>query len=61
MHRQFCPTCGTPVFTQNEARLHMVGVRAGTLDDPDVEKTADDHLDFKRAELGRVRPQHPQR
>jgi hypothetical protein len=35
-------------FMQNEARLHMIGVRAGTLDDPDFEKTADDHLDFKR-------------
>ena len=30
MHRQFCPTCGTPVFTQSDARLHMIGVRAGT-------------------------------
>jgi hypothetical protein len=36
-------------FMQNEARLQMIGVRAGTLDDPDFEKTADDHLDFKRA------------
>jgi hypothetical protein len=38
MHRQFCPTCGTPVFTQSEARLHMIGVRAGTLDDPEIGK-----------------------
>ena len=36
MHRQFCPTCGTPVFTQSEARLHMIGVRAGTLDDVSI-------------------------
>ena len=34
----------------------MIGVRAGTLDDTDVEKNADDHLDFKRGELARVRP-----
>jgi hypothetical protein len=38
MHRQFCPACGTPVFTQSEARLHMIGVRAGTLDDPEIGK-----------------------
>jgi hypothetical protein len=36
VHRQFCPTCGTPVFTQSEARLHLIGVRAGTLDDPEI-------------------------
>jgi hypothetical protein len=38
MHRQFCPSCGTPVFTQSEARRHYVGVRAGTLDDPELGK-----------------------
>jgi hypothetical protein len=27
MHRQFCPTCGTPMFTQSQARLHLIGVR----------------------------------
>jgi hypothetical protein len=40
MHRQFCPTCGTPVFTQSEARLRVIGVRAGTLDDPDIGRPA---------------------
>ncbi len=59
MHRQFCPTCGTPVFTQSEARLHMIGVRAGTLDDPEHWQASDDNLDFKRTELGGVRPEHP--
>ena len=38
MHRQFCATCGTPVFTQSDARRHMIGVRAGTLDDPEIGK-----------------------
>ena len=38
MHRKFCPTCGTPVFTQSDARRHMIGVRAGTLDDPEIGK-----------------------
>ena len=38
MHRRYCPSCGTPVFTQTEARLHFLGVRAGTLDDPEIAK-----------------------
>ena len=38
MHRHYCPSCGTPVFTQTEARLHFIGVRAGTFDDPELAK-----------------------
>jgi hypothetical protein len=38
MHRSFCPKCGTPMFTQSEARLHILAVRAGMLDDPEVAK-----------------------
>lgn len=38
MHRSFCPSCGTPVFTQAETRKHYIGVRAGTLDDPELGK-----------------------
>ena len=34
MHRRFCPTCGTPVFSESEARPHLTIARAGTLDDP---------------------------
>jgi hypothetical protein len=34
MHRRFCPTCGTPVFTSAEVRPHLVFVRVGTLDEP---------------------------
>ena len=59
VHRQFCPTCGTPVFTQSEARLHLIGVRAGTLDDPEIGRPRHDHLDFERTELGRIRPKYP--
>jgi hypothetical protein len=36
MHRTFCPTCGTPMFTQADTRKHYIGVRAGTLDEPDL-------------------------
>ena len=36
MHRRFCPVCGTQVFSAAEARPHLVFVRAGTLDTPDI-------------------------
>jgi hypothetical protein len=38
MHRQFCAACGTPMFTQSEARRQFIGVRAGSLDDPELGK-----------------------
>lgn len=36
MHRRFCPKCGTQLFSATEARPHLIFVRAGTLDDPEV-------------------------
>ena len=36
MHWRFCPTCGVHVFSQAEERPHLVVVRAGTLDDPEI-------------------------
>jgi hypothetical protein len=38
VHQEFCPNCGTPVFTQSEARRQVKGVRAGTIDDPELGK-----------------------
>jgi len=38
MYRKFCASCGTPMFTQSEARKHLLGVRAGTLDDCELGK-----------------------
>jgi hypothetical protein len=35
-HRRFCPKCGTQLFSAAEARPHLIFVRAGTLDDPEV-------------------------
>ena len=40
IHRRFCPQCGTPLFTAAEARPHLIGVRAGTLDDPNIVQPA---------------------
>ena len=36
MHRQFCERCGTSVTSASEARPHLMIVRAGTLDDPEL-------------------------
>lgn len=36
MHRRFCPVCGTHLFSEAESRPHLVFVRAGTLDDPEI-------------------------
>lgn len=40
MQRSFCPRCGTPLFSEAEARPHLVFVRVGTLDDPEVARPA---------------------
>jgi hypothetical protein len=36
MHRRFCPDCGTHLFSEAESRPHLVFVRAGALDDPEI-------------------------
>ena len=36
MHRQFCPRCGTSLFSSAESRPHLLFVRSGSLDDPEV-------------------------
>ena len=33
MHRRFCPTCGTHLFSAAEERPHLIIVRNGALDD----------------------------
>ncbi|MBN1358984.1 MAG: GFA family protein [Sedimentisphaerales bacterium] len=32
--RQFCPECGSPLFTRSPAHPEFVYIKAGTLDDP---------------------------
>lgn len=36
MARGFCPACGTPLFSAAQSRPHLVFIRAGALDDPDL-------------------------
>jgi hypothetical protein len=40
MHRRFCPSCGTPLFSEAEARPHLIFVRVGTFDDPNLAQPA---------------------
>jgi hypothetical protein len=40
MQRRFCPTCGTHLFSAAQARPHLIFVRAGALDDPEVAQPA---------------------
>lgn len=36
MRRGFCPTCGTPLTSEALARPHLIFLRIGTLDDPNL-------------------------
>jgi hypothetical protein len=38
MHRRFCRNCGVHLFSEAEARPHLIFVRVGTLDDPEIGK-----------------------
>jgi hypothetical protein len=38
MHRRFWPQCGTSMFSEAETRPHLIFVRTGTLDDPEIAK-----------------------
>lgn len=40
MHRRFCTTCGVHLFSEAESRPHLVFVRAGSLDDPEIARPA---------------------
>jgi hypothetical protein len=40
MHRRFCSSCGTPLFSEAEARPHLIFVRVGTFDDPNLANPA---------------------
>ena len=36
MHRRFCPDCGVHLFSEAESRPHLIFVRVGTFDDPEL-------------------------
>ena len=33
VHRQFCPTCGSPLFTRVPGQPDLIFIKAGTFDD----------------------------
>jgi hypothetical protein len=40
IRRQFCASCGTPLFTAADVRPHLIGVRVGSLDEPNAVQPA---------------------
>jgi hypothetical protein len=36
IHRDFCGVCGTSLFSRADVRPHLVGVRVGALDNPEL-------------------------
>ena len=38
--RPFCPKCGSPLFSEAVPRPHLLIIRAGALDDPDLARPA---------------------
>ena len=54
MHRRFCPTCGTSLFSEATCRPEVVGVRAGALDDPAPARPASFIWTASRPEWGLV-------
>ena len=56
MRRSFCPTCGTPLFSEAEPRPHQIIVRVGSLDDREARQAGRDHLDAVGAQMGLLRP-----
>ena len=40
MHRRFCATCGTPLFSHSEARPEITFIRVGAFDDPELAQPA---------------------
>ena len=53
VHRQFCPTCGSPVFTRVPAQVGGIFVKAGSLRRYLVVQPADPVLDRQQAALDR--------
>jgi hypothetical protein len=58
MHRRFCAACGTQLFSEAEARPHLIFVRAGTLDDPEIAKPAVTIWPRERGLEGKTRLEH---
>lgn len=59
MHRRFCPTCGTPLFSAAESRPHLIIVRAGALDDPAAAAPSSTIWTASAPSWALIDPEHP--
>lgn len=59
MRRRFCPTCGTPLFSEATARPDYVVVRAGALGNPEIARPASVIWTASAPSWGHVDPNLP--
>ena len=59
MHRRFCPVCGTQMFSESEARPHLLIIRAGTLDDLEIARSSGVHWTTSAPIWGYIDPSVP--
>ncbi|MHB1737525.1 MAG: GFA family protein [Acidithiobacillus sp.] len=59
--RGFCPKCGSQLFAKSERYLGLIGLRAGTLDDPslfnpsvDIFTSSAAHWDFMNPDIPKL-------
>ena len=52
--RNFCPNCGSPVFTTSKDNPEYIWVRAGTLDDPTFIKPAYEYWTDSKVEWATI-------
>lgn len=57
--REFCPECGSSLFTRSPAHPDYVFVKAGTLDDPSVVKPVDQIWTSKKVPWAEIDPDLP--
>lgn len=57
--RQFCPECGSPLFTRSPVHPDYVFVKAGSLDDPNVVEPVDQIWTSRQVPWARIDPDLP--
>jgi hypothetical protein len=59
MRRRFCPTCGTPLFSESTGRPELIVVRVGALDDPSTSRPSSFIWTASAPEWGYTDPELP--
>jgi hypothetical protein len=60
MHRRFCSSCGTPLFSEAAARPHLIFVRVGSFDDPNLASPAMTIWTSSAPRWAKIDPELPQ-